>query len=78
MDKLWVSHMQSRHARGDLLPPSAGLASPQWKVPPADPAPAAIPCQRPVPLLDRALVSCIVACLLAEIVLAGVMAWGLR
>lgn len=67
--------MNARHAAGDLLPPSAGLAPTQWKVPPADPLPVH-PCR--TPLLDRVLMVFIGACLLAAFVLAGVLAWGLR
>lgn len=74
MNKAWLASMNARHAHGDLLPPSAGLAPTQWKVLPADPLPVH-PCR--TPLLDRVLMAFIGACLLAAFVLAGVMAWGL-
>lgn len=78
MNRRWVADMQSRHARGDLLPPSAGLAPTEWKVPPAASAHHRLtspPAQ--LLLFDLALLVIAGAALLAAFMLAGVMAWGL-
>lgn len=79
MDRLWLEAMNARHARGDLLPPTAGLAPTEWQAPPAasahhrlTPAPARLL------LFDLALLVIAFAALLAAFVLAVVTAWGLR
>lgn len=73
MDRPWLAQMNARHVAGDLLPPTAGLAPTQWKVPSADPLPVH-PCR--TPLLDRVLMAFIGACLAVSYALAGLVALG--
>ncbi len=68
MNRTWLSRMNARHARGDLVRPAADPAPS-----PADPLPANL---GPMPLPDRMLFLFAAACLLAAAAGSAALALG--